>query len=225
LAAIIGRIPVGISPIALTFSKDERWLFTTSEIADPEWGWPRTIVREGARSDREKVPEGAVIVIDALKARLNPQHSVVARIAAGGSPVRAALSPDGTRLFVTARNSDAVLVFETADLTSGHDRVKPVVIPVGKSPVPVILTNDGRFALVGNSNRFSADVTKNSTLSVLETSRVGTALDPVIGYIPCGAFPRNFCLGSDGRSLFLTNFQSASILVIDSDRLPELLVK
>ncbi len=223
--AIVGRIPVGMSPIALTFSKDERWLFTTSEVAAPEWRWPRTIVREGARSSQDKVSEGAVIVIDVLKARINPQQSVVARVAAGGSPVRAALSQDGARLFVTARNSDAVLAFETADLTSGHDRTKPVRIPVGKSPVPIILTNDGRFALVGNSNRYSADVTRSSTLSVLDTSRVGTALNPVIGNIPCGAFPRNFCLGSDGRSLFLTNFQSASLQIIDSDRLLQLLEK
>jgi len=40
-SAIVGRIPVGVAPIALTFSPDERWLYTTSEGAPPSWNWPR----------------------------------------------------------------------------------------------------------------------------------------------------------------------------------------
>ena len=222
-AAVVGSIPTGNAPIALTFSRDSRWLFTTCEVAAAEWNWPRTLEREEAGPGAGRVPEGAVVVVDVAKARTDPPHSVVARVPAGGSTVRAALSPDGARLFVTARNSDAVLVFATADLTAAAVRAKPVVIPVGRSPVPVVVTADGRFALVGNSNRFGADAMKHSTLSVLETARIGTAADPVIGRIPCGAFPREFCLAPDDRTLLLTNFQSASLDVIDTARLGELL--
>ena len=223
-AAVVGSIPTGNAPIALTFSPEGRWLFTTCEVAAPEWNWPRTLAREtGPGAGR--VPEGAVVVVDVPRARTDPPHSVVARVPAGGSTVRAALAPDGARLFVTARNSDAVLVFATADLTAAAGRAKPVVIPVGRSPVPVVVTADGRFALVGNSNRFGADATRRSTLSVLDTARIGTAANPVIGRIPCGAFPREFCLAPDGRTLFLTDFQSDSLDVIDTARLGELVTK
>jgi DNA-binding beta-propeller fold protein YncE len=220
--AVIGRIPVGIAPVALTFSKDQRWLFATSEAAPPDWGWPRVLNREGGTG---KITEGAVIVIDVAKARLNPLDSVVARVPAGGSPVRSVLSPDGSRLFVSARNSNAILVFDTADLVGNPNKAKPIKIPVGNNPVPVVLVENGKLALVGNSNRFSANAAMNSTLTVLDTSLIGTQKNPEIGQIPCGAFPREFSLSADGKTLFLTNFRSGTLQVMDVSRLMEIMKK
>lgn len=219
--AIIGRIPVGLAPIALTFSKDQRWLFTTSEVASPEWGWPSVLNREVGHG---KIPEGAVIVIDVGKARTKPQDSVVARVPAGGSPVRSVLSPDGDRLFVTARSSDAVLVFNTADLIGNPKDARPIKIPVGASPVPVVLARNGSLALVGNSDRFNPN-TPNSSLTVIETSRIGTQESPQIGEIQCGAFPREFHLSPDGQTLFLTNFRSGTLQVLDVNRLMDIMKK
>lgn len=220
--AIIGRIPVGIAPVALSFSKDQRWLFTTSEVAPPDWGWPDVLESENGMG---KVAEGAVVVIDVAKARLNPRESVVAQVPAGGSPVRSALSPDGNRLFVSARNSNAVLVFDTADLVGNPNKSKPIKIPVGVNPVPVVLVENGKLALVGNSNRFSANAAKNSTLTVLDTSLIGTQKNPEIGEIPCGAFPREFDLSADGQTLFLTNFRSGTLQILDVSRLMEITKK
>lgn len=217
--AIVGRIPVGYSPVALTFSNDGRWLFTTSEVAAEDWNWPRVLIPEDGKTTRGKQPEGAVLVVDVAKARIDPQHSIVARVPAGASPVRLALSPDGTKAFVSARASNAVLVFNTADLIDGSNRAKSARIPVGKSPVPIIVVADGKYALVGNSNRYGSDVTKNSTLTVLDTSRIGSTLNPIVGEIACGAFPRNFCLAPDGKTLFLVNNQSQSLQVIDTSRI------
>ncbi len=219
--AIVGKIPVGVAPIALTFSKDERWLFTTSQVAPPDWRWPAVLKREVGKG---KVPEGAVIVIDVAKARIDPHESVVTRIPAGGSPVRLALSPDGSRLFVSARNSNAVLVFETADLVTNPNNAESVKIPVGTGPVPVVLVKNGRLALVGNSNRFDPSAT-NSTLTVLDTSRIGTQMGPQIGEIPCGAFPREFHLSADGQTLYLTNFRTGTLQVLDVNRLTEIIKK
>jgi len=216
-AAVLGKIPVGIAPIALTFSKDQRWLFTTSEVAPPEWGWPRVLKRENGRPG--EVPEGAIVVIDVAKAKTNPPASVVARVPAGGSPVRAALSPDGARLFVSARNSNALLVFDAEKLVTDPDHARLEKISVGTSPVPVVLVDNGKLALVGNSNRFSTNAESASTVTVLDTSRMGTRLDPKIGELPCGAFPREFYLTNDGRTLFLTNFRSSTLQIIDIDQL------
>jgi DNA-binding beta-propeller fold protein YncE len=221
--AIIGKIPVGIAPVALTFSKDERWLFTTSEVAPPAWNWPGVLEREGGQPGHAKVPEGAVILVDVARAKTDPKDSVVARVPADGSPVRAALSPDGNRLLVTARNSNAVLAFNTAELITNADNAKPIKIPVGANPVPIILINNGKLALVGNSNRFSANAQNRSTLTVLDTSLIGTPNNPRLGEIACGAFPRAFHLSPDGQTLFLTNFRSDTLQVIDVRRLTEIL--
>jgi DNA-binding beta-propeller fold protein YncE len=218
-SAIVGRIPVGISPVALTFSNDGQWLFTTSEVAIPTWRWPRVLEREGAKSGEPKIPEGAVIVIDVAKARTDPANSVLARVPAGGSPVRLALSPDGSRLFVSARNSNAVMVFDTMELVRNPAHAEPLRIPVGTNPVPVILVNNGKLALVGNSNRYSANAAENSSLTVLDTSRIGTQENPVVGSVPCGAYPREFHLAPDGQTLYLTNFRSNTLQVIDVSRL------
>jgi len=224
-AAIIGRIPVGVAPIALTFSKDQRWLFTTSQIAPADWGWLSVLEPEGINPGQGKVPEGAVIVIDVAKAKTNPADSVIARVPAGGSPVRLALSPDGSHLFVSARNSNAALVFDTAVLIKDPKHAKPTRIPVGSSPVPIVVVADGKFILVGNSDRFSPNATTSSTLSVLDTSLLGSGRNPNVGKIPCGAFPREFQLSGDGQTLYLTNFRSRTLQVIDVSRLMKIVDK
>jgi DNA-binding beta-propeller fold protein YncE len=209
----LGEIPVGGSPIALTFSPDEHWLYTTSEVAPPAWGWPRILPREDGKPG--KASEGAVIVVDVTKAKSDPRNSVVARVPAGGSPVRLALSPAGDRLFVAARHSNAVLVFDTTKLISEPQRAKLATIPVGTSPVPVVLVDNGRTAIVGNSNRYSANANAPSTLTAFYTNRVNEGRGTLIRNIPAGAYPREFCLSPDGQTLFLNNFLSRSLQVMN----------
>lgn len=151
--------------------------------------------------------------------RLHERLLPGARVPSGGSPVRLALSPDDSRLFVTARNSNAVLVFDTAALIKNPAHATPTKIPVGASPVPIALVMDGKLAIVGNSNRFSPEAGKGSTLTILDVSRIGAGRDPKLGDIPCGAFPREFHLSADGKTLFLTNFLSRTLQVIDVGRL------
>ena len=124
--AIIGKIPAGSAPIALTFSRNGKWLYTTSQAALPDWNWPKACKPEapGIPDSIITRPEGAVIVIDVARARKDPAHAVVARVPAGCSPVRMAISPDGDRIYVTARNSNAVLAFDTAKLLPTRDMPK-----------------------------------------------------------------------------------------------------
>jgi DNA-binding beta-propeller fold protein YncE len=220
--AIVGVIPTGVAPIALTFSKDQKWLFTTSEVAAEDWHWPATLDAEGG-NEGGKVPEGAVVVIDVSIARTNPAVSVVGRVPAGGSPVRSDISPDGRRLFVTSRNGNNLLAFDTIDLIKRPAQAKPARIPVGPSPVPVVVISGGHYVIVGNSDRFSANADKRSTLTVLDATLIGTGQDCKVGEIPCGAFPREFHLSNDGKTLYLTNFRSRTLQVIDIARIKELL--
>jgi YVTN family beta-propeller protein len=204
--ATIGRIPVGRAPVALLLSGDGQTLYATSEVAPDSWGWPR--------HPPDNRPDGAVVIIDAVRARTAPAAAVVARVPAGSQPVRLALSPAGDRLYVTARGDNAVLVFDTARLRGDPANSRLASIPVGPAPVPIVLVDDGRLAFVGNSDRFAGRGNSRSTLSVIDTAKIGRPGNPVVASVPCGAFPREFCLSPDGRTLYLTNFLSGSLQVM-----------
>jgi YVTN family beta-propeller protein len=220
--AVIGKIPVGEAPIALTFSPDGRWLYTTSEGAPPDWGWPGTEKPEGRpgpnRPDALE-PPGAVLVVNVAQAKSDPAHSVVARVPAGGSPVRMTISPDGQRVYVTARGSNAVLVFDADKLITDSAHARLATVTVGSSPVPLALIQGGKTLVVGNSDRFGADAAKPQTLSVLDVAKMGHG-SAIIGTIAAGAFPRELCVSSDGRTLFVSNFGSNSLEIIDAQNPP-----
>lgn len=219
--AIIGKIPVANAPIALTFSPDGKWLYTTSEVALPDWHWPQACKPEGRDPATAQItnPEGAVIVVDVARASTDPAQAVVARIPAGCSPVRMAISPDGARIYVTARNSNAVLAFDTAKLLSDAGRARVGEASVGAAPVPIAVVDAGRKVVAGNSNRFAASTAPQS-LVVLDTAKMEAGTGAALGAIDAGAFPREMALSADGHTLFLTNFGSNSLQVIDVDRLP-----
>jgi DNA-binding beta-propeller fold protein YncE len=210
---------VGRAPIALTFSPDVRWLFTTSQVALKEWGWPVACKREGRSTVSGLVnPEGAVIVIDVARAKSDPAHAVAGRVPAGCSPVRMAISPSGDRIYVTARNSNAVVAFETDKLISDPAHSRLGMAPVGSAPVPIALVGDGKTVVAGNSNRFAGGNSAQS-LTLLDAAKIRGHEDAAIGSVPAGAFPRELRVSTDGRTLYLTNFGSNSLQVMDVGRL------
>lgn len=219
--AIIGRIPAGNAPIALTFSPDGKWLYTTSEIALSEWHWPNACKPEGGDPAKSGItsPEGAVVVVDVARAKSDPAQAVVARVPAGCSPVRLAMSADGGRIYVTARNSDAVLAFDTAKLVSDGGHAKLGSVPVGPAPVPIAVIDHGRKLIVGNSNRFAGS-NQPQSLTVLDAAKMTEGAAATLGTVPAGAFPREMAVSADGRTLFLTNYGSKSLQAIDVEHLP-----
>ena len=220
--AIVGRIPVGRAPIALTFSPDERWLYTTSQIAPETFGWPVECKPEGAdpSTAQPRFPQGAIIVVDVGRAATDPANSVAARVQAGCSPVRLAISPDGSRAYVTARNSNALLAFDTAKFRTDAASARVGTVPVGSSPVGVAVVNKGRQVVVSNSNRFARDQTERQTLTVIDAARVGQGAAAVQGSVPAGLFPREFGRSPDGQTLFVSNYISSELEVIDLKRMP-----
>jgi DNA-binding beta-propeller fold protein YncE len=219
--AIVGKIPVANAPIALTFSPDGKWLYTTSQGAMPDWHWPKACKPEGRDPSTAEItnPEGAVIVVDVARAASDPAQAVVARVPAGCSPVRMAITPDGARIYVTARNSNAVLAFDAAKLLSDPEHARVATASVGTAPVPIAVVDAGRKVIAGNSDRFGASTALQS-LVVLEAAKMEAGTDATLGTIPAGAFPREMALSADGHTLFLTNFGSNTLQVIDVERLP-----
>jgi YVTN family beta-propeller protein len=221
-SAIVGRVPVGVAPIALTFSNDQRWLYTTSQIAPKTLDWPTECKPEGAdpASAAPKNPQGAIFVVDVARAQTDPANSIVARIPAGCSPVRMAISPAGDRVYVTARNSNSLLAFDTGKFRADSANARVGTVPVGKSPVGVAVVNDGTQILVTNSDRFGGDRKARQVLTVLDAARVGEGAPAILGSVPAGAFPREFGMSTDGLTLFVANYESCEIEIIDLKRIP-----
>jgi YVTN family beta-propeller protein len=210
-AAIVGAIPVANAPIALTFSRDGRYLFTTSEIARKSYGWPTACRPEGAPPDAAlENAAGAIITVDVAKATTAPAQSVIGKIPANCSPVRMAISPDGSTVWVTNRGSNTVTAYSTAHLIAGDARALVATVRVGSNPVAIAVSSDGRYILVGNTNRFGPGGTSAGTVSVIDA-----ATNAIIRTIPVGNFPREFSHGS-GSTLFLANYRSNTLTVFDT---------
>jgi YVTN family beta-propeller protein len=219
---ILGAVPASLGPIALTFSPDGRYLYVTTQQADDNDHWPVACKPQGEdpTTSMPEDPEGAILVVDVTRAESDPAHSVVAKIPAGCSPVRLALSPDGTRAYVTARGDNALHVFDTAKLTADPDHARIASVPTGIAPVGVVVVDGGRKIVVANSNRFGPGPAASQTLTVIDAAKVASGKDAVVGAVPAGAFPRELALTADGKTILVANSDSDSLELVDVDQLP-----
>ena len=221
ISSIVGRIPTGIAPIALTFSPDGSLLYSTSEIAVDDWAWPNTCPPEQPQPSKPDLrqPEGAILVIDVARAETNPESSVVAKVPAGCVPVRLVLSPDGERAYVSLRDENALAVFDAGKLVSDPAHARIARVPVGTAPVGVAVVNSGKLILVTNSNRFAGGASDHQSVNIVADQLTATPDQAVVGQIPAGAFPRELHLTQDGQTLLLTNFNSGTLELVDLTRL------
>jgi DNA-binding beta-propeller fold protein YncE len=220
-SAVVGQIPVGRAPIALTFSPDHRLLYTTSQVAPAAYGWPAVCRAPGSDTTRQRTnyAKGAVLVVDVARATRDPANAVVAAVAAGCNPVRLVTSPHGDIAYVSARTDNALLAFDTGKLLTDSAHALIARIPVGDAPVGIAVLKDGAWLAVTNSNRFG-DSTATQSLMVIDARTTGSGKDAVLGRVPAGIFPRELRVTEDQRTLLLTNFGSRTLAVIDVARLP-----
>jgi DNA-binding beta-propeller fold protein YncE len=232
-AAVVGRVPVGNAPIALAFSPDEKLLFTTSESVPPVWDWPRVCRTERASEESRAPPSrgrqlpaappnharGAVFVISVDSAALHPMNAVLSAVAAGCEPVRLALSPDGATAYVSARGDDELLAFDTRRLLADTAHALVGKVKVGVAPVGLAVADSGRRIFVTNSNRFAGDASDRQPVAIVDAARLAAGGSRAkLGTIRAGAFPRELRVSPDGRTLFVMNFASRTLEMIDLAR-------
>ena len=220
-SAVIGQIPVGRAPIALTFSADHRYLYTTSQVAPSAYGWPSRCSAPGSDAARQpsNYPEGAVLVVDVAHATRDPAQAVVGAVAAGCNPVRLATSPSGDLAYVTARTDNRLLAFDTGKLLADPANALVGRVPVGDAPVGVAVINGGARIVVTNSNRFG-NSDEPQSLTIIDAQKIATGEAAVLGSVEAGVFPRELRVTEDQGTLLLTNFGSKNLVVIDVARLP-----
>jgi DNA-binding beta-propeller fold protein YncE len=216
--APVGRVPVGNGPVAVTLSRDEKYLYSTSQFMDPSDNWPPECQPEWDPK-APKNPQGAILVIDVVKAKTDPPHSVVATVKAGCTPVRLVLSPQGDVAYVTARGENSLLAFDTKKLALDPMRSLIGKVPTASTPIGIAVIDNGHKVVVTNSNRFGAGASADQSLLVIDAGRIGSGAAAILGSIPAGSLPREMAISSDSRSLFVVNTNSKNLEVIDLARL------
>lgn len=207
----VHAVGVGGSPVGMSLSTDQHYLFVTSQrMSGP--GWPQICAEPDSANTVVPQPEGAVVVIDVRRA-VADQNSVVKVAKAGCSPVR--ITASAARVYVTARASNSLLIFDEKQLTTAGVDATPAVVPVGKSPVGVHVIDNGRMVVVANSDRFSAPGRGSESISVIDVSRPAAAAASVLGSIPTGTFPREIHGTADECTLLVTNSSARTLEVVN----------
>ncbi len=93
-------------------------------------------------------------------------------------------------------------------------RALKAVVRVGSEPVGLLLADNGRVALVANSNRGLVPGTgsgTSQTVSVIDTAAALAHRPAVIGTVPAGLFPRDLTLDPATGQAMLANFDSDTV--------------
>jgi DNA-binding beta-propeller fold protein YncE len=132
--------------------------------------------------------------------------AILKRIRIEGNPNKMVLDRAQERLFVTADNSDLLIVVDTRAneiaaqvRTTGPADLAKTAVKTGSSPNSVTLSPDERVAYVTNAG--------TNSVAVIDIARVQPA---VLGLIPTGWYPTSVAASADGKWLYVVNAKSLS---------------
>jgi DNA-binding beta-propeller fold protein YncE len=203
-----GSIDVDRAPVGLALSPNGATLYVAGELA---LRGPATADAGGdlvRRCGPRGVVNGTLTAVDVAR------RAVVARLAAGCSPVRVAVTADGVTVWVSVRGDDRVIAFDAAKIRTDAAHALVAQARVGSAPVGIALLASDTLLAVANSNRFDPGA-RTSTVTVLNLG----ATPSVRTSVTTGSFPREFSVSPDGALLYLTNYRSRSVEIIDVTRL------
>ena len=172
---------------------------TTTHVRHPGSARPRWH-RLGARAAALSLAltAGAASGLAATPAWAAGGYHITATIHVGQHPHEVAVSPDGSRAYVTNASSNTVSVLNTAT-----NRVT-ATIHVGNGPYGVAVSPDGTRAYVTRL--------QNDSVAV-----INTATDQVTATIGVGSFPIGVAVSPDGTRAYVTTGASlGSLSVIDT---------
>jgi len=113
-----------------------------------------------------------------------------------------------------------VLAFDAPRLVRDPENARIGSVEVGSAPGALAILPDRNYLLVVNSNKWGDDPMSPQNVEVIDMERARSGKAAVVGTIPAGAFPREFGQSPDGHTLFLANYLSNTLELIDLHRLP-----
>jgi len=202
--ALVTSIPVGFPTTILTASPDGAWIYassavsnafavintstntassftvgaSTSCVAGPTFNAAGTLAFIAEETSCATFPPTTTGFLDVVTV---PGNSLVAAIPVGIDPIWSAITPDGTRLYVTNTFSNSVSVIDTAT------NAVIATVPVGTRPQTLAVTPDGASVYVLNAASNNVSVIQTSTNTVTATIPVTTPFGIVIAAPPAAS--------------------------------------
>jgi YVTN family beta-propeller protein len=173
--------------------------------------WAGASLDAGSSSQLAVSPDGRWLVTANIDSDTVGVIDTVARtkvreVPVGHRPECVAFAGSSDRVLVTLYKDDAVAV---VDVAAGKVIER---IPVGDEPYGVVCTRDGSRAYV------SLDY-PGVVLELALPGGVGTSTSPALKRtIPIGAFARGLALSPDERKLYVTEFHTAVLSVVDLEK-------
>jgi YVTN family beta-propeller protein len=189
---IVNEIPVGMAPYDVVLASD-------SKAYVSNWGGRKPLDGESTYNSAGSqvlvdpktgiANNGSVSVIDLLGNKQTKDITV------GLHPSGMALSPDGSRLYVTCANSDIISVIDT-DTDKVIEEISVRMqkdLPFGSAPNAVSVSQDGERLFVANG--------ADNAVCVIKISAPST----ILGTIPTGWYPGSVILDEEANFLFVAN--------------------
>jgi DNA-binding beta-propeller fold protein YncE len=195
-SGFVGMVPLGPAPIGMARSPNGRWLYVTSENT-----------------------AGKLYVLSMSRAETDPKNAVVQTAAAGCSPARVIVSADGSDVWVTDRDSNALVAFSAAKLLTKPSESLIARVDVGQNPIGLTFIKGGRAIVVADSNL--KNLSGANTLALVSVQRALAGQRGALqGFVPTGHVPREVVLEPGGKTLLVTENGSGQLQAIDVGSLP-----
>jgi hypothetical protein len=201
----VGSIPLGEAVVGSALSPNGLYLYVTSEAG----------ARAGHGADGDDGDDGTLSVINVKAAESTAtDRAVMATVPAMLQPVRVAVSPTGSVVWVTARASNRVLAFSAQKLVSDAHDALIAQVKVGTAPVGIAVFDHGDRLIVADSDRFDARGA-HSALTIINTRAALNYHDAVIATLRAGRFPREIAIERNGQTALVSDFASNQLETVN----------
>lgn len=194
---LVGTVALDSAPEGIAISPNGRLLYVTSE------------------GSSEMTTNGTLTTINVRKAEHAAPRAIVSVVTAGCNPSRVVAT--ASTVYVTARESDAVLAFSAKALITHPTGALRQDISVGEAPVGLALVNHDGGLVIADSNG-SNGTRSVSGLAVVALGKGGRM--GLTGYIRSGKRPGDMATSPDGRVLLVTNYASSQLEAVTEAGLP-----
>jgi DNA-binding beta-propeller fold protein YncE len=200
-SGLVGMVPVGQDPVGIAQSPDGKWLY---------------VAQEGTQTPPA---QGKLYVLSENRAETDPGKAVQTSTNAGCGPARVIVSSNGDDIWVTDRQSNALVAFSADKLLTKPADSIIARVNVGQNPIGLTFIRGGTQIMVADANLSNFPGEYALTLVSTQGALQGGS-GAVLGVTPSsGQNPREFGLES-GRTLLVSDTGSGKLQVIDTGSLP-----
>ena len=200
-SGLVGMVPVGADPVGIAQSPGGHWLY---------------VAQEGTQTPPA---EERLYVLSASRAETDPSKAVQTSAIAGCGPARVIVSGNGDDVWVTDRESNALVAFSAAKLLTNPAHSLIARVNVGQNPTGETFIRGGTQIMVADAN-LNHYPGADTLMLVSTQAALRGGSGAVLGVTPSsGQMTRELGL-EPGGTLLVSDSGSGKLQVIDTGSLP-----